>query len=218
MPNYGLINSVKASGESIAAIMRLQKGDKAISLLPPDTKFAVVIEAIQRGINDTFWETDTNVATMSGEFSAEGIVGRFIGYLAFTDSKVRIYQALDENAVASGQPTADFILQGTGETLQLLMEEEFANMAVSLMQGEFVLSNSAQKFKLLQPYPISHLDGRFESSATGFYNGLSPALKFMQAHGVQTQGATQQVKTLWIIFVVIFVAATASVILLSRHH
>jgi hypothetical protein len=85
-----------------------------------------------------------------------------------------------------------------------------------LAQGEFVITTPTQKFKLLQPYTITHLNGRFESSATGFQNGLSPMFKYMQAHGAQTQAASKQSNAIAIIILVVIVIGVIAVVLLSK--
>ncbi len=208
-----LSNATNAAAEKVATMRALQDGATAMSLLPADTRFAVVIEGIIKGINDSFYETDLNLATGITR-SPEGVVGRFVGYLTFTDTQVRIYRALDVGVAAQSGATTDLV--SSGNQLESVFESALTDTGVSFMQDSFVISNAQLQCKLLQPLPIGNVDGHFVSSATGLYGGFQSAFNYMKEHGTQTQTATRQSKIISIVIILLIVAGTVAVIMLGH--
>lgn len=213
MESYNLDDAVTAAGQSIRAIQQLSQADTAIKILPADTKFAIVIEGIQKGISDSFYETDVTtvgVLPFNIQVTSEGMVGRFMGYLSFSETKARIYQTLDLNAVASAQQATT--TENDIPQARLLLEDDIINLTLSLEQGSFVLHNATVKFKIVRPYPVLHLNGQFESSATGNYGGLRPTLNYLTQHGAQTQAALKLSRKVSIVAVVLIILATLLVL------
>lgn len=214
MPQYGITNAVKATEQSLQAIFGLTNGDTAAQIVPPDTKFVIAIEAIARNAGESFYETDSETFPLSMQWirTPEGINGRFIGYISCSDTKLRIQQVLDVQAALAGQQAG---FAAATKQAQLLFEDDFSNLSLTMEQGSFVLASATQKFKLLQPYQLTKTNGRFESSATGFQNGFSPFFKYLKAHGMNTNVVGESNKVVMIVmllaailFAAIFVFVT----------
>lgn len=217
MPFYGITSLVKATGQTFMSFQQLIKGPTALAILPPDTKFAIVIQGIHRAVNDSFYETDVAPTLPTFQISPEGIVGRFVGYLSFTDTKMRVYMGLDVNAAATNQPVAPD-LAPTQSGPQLLLEDDIANLTVAMDTGSITISNGTQKFKILETYPISQVDGHFESAASGMYGGMNQTLNYLQVHGVETKQIKRQLNVVSIIVIVLAIAGTIAIIAASAKH
>lgn len=215
MPNYNPLDLVKATGQTMHTIALLADGDRAASIVPADSAFVLVAEAIARNASESFYENDTSAAMLTWVRTAEGVTGRFVAYISCSQSKLRIQQVLDIGAAASGQEGA--LESATGDMqAQLLLDEDFANVTLTNEQGSFVISNGQQKFKLLAPYQLKNTNGRFSSSAAGFEGGWSPFFKYLQAHGVNT-GIVSKTNTSAIIFFAIFAIIFAAIFIYARH-
>jgi hypothetical protein len=217
MPVYGITNLLKATGQSMMSFQQLIKGETALANLPQDTKFAIVITGIHKAINESFYETDVAPALMTFQISPEGMVGRFVGYLSFTDSKMRVYVGLDVNAVATNQPVAPDVAS-TQSGVQLLLEDDITNLSVSIDTGSITISNADQKFKILETYPISHVEGHFESAASGWYGGMKQTLDFLRAHGVETGTVKKQTNIVAVIVIMLAILGTVAIIAASAKH
>lgn len=180
---YDLKKAVAKSAESIAAVQQLAQGDIATTFLQSDTKFAVVVEAIEKQFNDSFSEWDANVATLSVYWSKEGAVGRFMGYLALSENKMRIYEALDLDITKPENTNPVQDVAEHSKKLELIFEDNISNIVSIMDNGRYVLTNNVKKYKLIQTYPIVNVNGKFQSKVGGFQDGLKPLFQYINSRG-----------------------------------
>lgn len=171
----------------------LSKADTAAQILPPDTQFAVVIEAIERAAGESFDEIDTTTVGLAATatMGSEGMRGRFVGYAAISPGVLRIYNGN-----------------------QLIFEEQLSNVQAELRYGCFV-SNASKTYKILEIYAIN--GAQFASNANGLNGGYNPFLDALQTGGVMVQRPSQtQSKAVAIILILFFIGVGLAVILFGH--
>jgi hypothetical protein len=227
LKTYNPATNAVNEAQALTMIKSLASGEYAISHLPPDTKFALAIEGIEKDINASFAETDVTImpevtggvsnpgvgAGLQADMSPEGLVGRFMGYLALTDTKFRIYRAvdLDSTKMSFSDAVNKF---NQPHNLELLYEDNIANISSSMQAFKYVLSGSQKKYKLVTVFKINHTEGRFESSFGGLQGGLKPLFKYMNQHGGQLKFS--QKNNLLTVIVIVVVLAFAALLLLKK--
>lgn len=185
---YSLTKALTTGIQSIAVMQRLIKAESAAAILPSDVKFAVFIEAIEKDFNESFVEMDLNPNPMAIGFNMtnEGSVGRFNGYLALTDTKLRFYKAQDLDVTKQNQPANPDQPPQTPGQITLLYETDIAKVTSDYNGGDYVLADGVKKFKLVQGFPIRG-NIPFVSKFGGFQGGFQPVFKEINARGGQTK-------------------------------
>lgn len=180
---YRVGDAVSTAVQATAASFSLTKGANAISLLPPDTKFAVVADVIEKDFNESFAEADYNLVTLRAQVSNEGAVGRFLGYIAVTDTKLRFYKALDEDVTQRPDQQANVV--GQQQSLTLVYEMDIPKVTAKFQAGTntYFLTDGTKKFLIVQVWPIHDNEGKFESKAIGTRNGLDQLFEFINSRG-----------------------------------
>jgi hypothetical protein len=179
---YRMGDAVNMAAQSLGATFYLTKGENAIRILPADTKFALVADVVEKDFNESFVEADVNIAT--GSFTignAGGAVGRFFGYLAVTDTKLRFYKAVDQDVTQ--RPDNQTNVVGQVETPSLVYETDISKLSLIQSANKYVLTDGVKKFLIDTVWPISDTGGKFESKAIGTRNGLDQLFDFINSHG-----------------------------------
>ena len=148
-------------------VIALIQSDTAAAVLPPDTTFAIVLEALERDINESFVSMTVSptiglgsIGVQAGIGSDNGVRGRFVGYFSIGGGMFRVHK-----------------------DKQLLIEEPIANISAAQEQGEYVIRTTTKKFKISSPLSIQTTPGGFESAASGFNGGLNPFFTKLTAGG-----------------------------------
>lgn len=204
--NYRFADQANKSVQVLGLIRPLVQADSPFGQqLPNDTRFALVIEAIDKDFNQSFVEMDVNINPMTDreDISGEGFVGRFLGYLTFTENKMRIYKVLDLDSTQCQDQQANVVSQN--QTIQLFYETDIAKLSSQLDWGTYVLTDGTKKFKLVNVWPISRAEGRFESKSGGFQAGLKPLYAYINSHGGNIKFAKSF--NIWAVVIIIIAVA-----------
>jgi len=212
---YKLGDAVSTWSQALALSGPLAKGENAVALLSPDTKFALVAEVVGKDFDDSFLETDINPMTLSVEIGNDGgLVGRFLGYLALTDNKLRFYQALDEDITKRSGDQANVVSHS--QSLSLVYEVDIVKLSSQYQGGHYVLTDGVKKFMLINVWPITGTEGHFESKAGGFQAGLKPLFDYINSRGGSLKFS--QAPNIFAVAIIVIIIAFAAFLFLAKSH
>jgi hypothetical protein len=182
--HYNLGKAVTTGVQSLGAFIKLINADEAAKYIPPDTKFAVYIEGIEKNISESFVELATT-SSLSINMSNEGVVGRFIGYLAASETRLRVIKLMDLNITDPNTTPVDL------ESLQpvTLLDEEITSISAESIETSTILNSKLKKYKLVTIYPIRG-EKTYESKAVGTNNGANQLYNFLRLRGASIPKAS----------------------------
>ena len=188
-----LREGIEKAESFIRDTLTLAKLDNALQVLPQDTTFAIVIEAVERGLAESFTEMDVSGASFRVS-NTGGIRGSFVGYLCLSASMCRVYN--NAGQLVAAQPIAQ----------------------VQIDYGLNIVTVGDKRFRINNATPIADAAGHFESNASGFYNGLAPLYKLLEAGGASgnKQAAKRNSTVFMIVFVVLFIGLTIVIMTHSK--
>ena len=192
--NYTPQDIVQKNIAFVTDTAKLTRADTALQILPPDTQFAIVIEAIERNAGESFAEMDTASTGMAGAATvgSEGLRGRFVGYAAVGSQKLRIYRGS-----------------------QLLFEEQVSNVRAHF-KGGCIIGNSTKVYKIISVLQIT-VAVQFESHASGLNGGLDPLLNTLQAGGAAVERPSKTLSAVFAIMLLVFLVAMGLAVLIFGH-
>ncbi len=197
--SFGPLKEMQAATTYSLDVVKLTKLETALKILPTDTSFAIVVQALERDINDSFWST-VAAPTFNGSIGMgvnvdadQGLEGRFIGYFAVASDKLRVYK-----------------------NDQLYLEDDISNVSVNRHQGEFVVSTLTKKFKVSTPMPIQNSQGHFTSTANGFNGGFNPFFDLLQAQGAKVTKPSNVSFIIFFVFVLLIIGGFVALTIFGK--
>lgn len=177
---YNLGKAFPKAVESVYAVRQLVRADVANQFIPPDTRFAILVEAIERDINDSFIEVGA-ISPLDFRVTNAGVVGRFLGYITASDTHLRIYKMLDLDITKPDLINASVVNELKP---QLVVEDLIVNISSESEDTFPTLKTSTKKYRFMAVYPISG-NKSYESRAAGVQSGLRSLFIYLKSKGAK---------------------------------